>query len=152
MITLADKAVVTAANNAYQALTEEQKSEVSNYSKLQAAFHVIEQLEASEAQQPTYDGNKLVYEAELGVPTGGTSVGNTFASYSGTGYMFLGDGGFTMKIHVPKAGKYRLSVAAANDNNGARCDYITVNGGTRYLIATWRNRNLDLIEPGTETG
>jgi len=152
MITLADKAVVTAANNAYQALTEEQKSEVSNYSKLQAAFHVIEQLEASEAQQPTYDGNKLVYEAELGVPTGGTSVGNTFASYSGTGYMFLGDGGFTMKIHVPKAGKYRLSVAAANDNNGARCDYITVNGGTRYLIATPAEpvRTWILSEPGTE--
>mgnify|MGYP000922993509 CR=1 FL=1 len=151
-ITLADKAAVTAANNAYLALTEEQKSEVRNYSVLEAALTAIEQLEESAAQQPVNDGKKLVYEAELGFATGGTSVGNTFASFSGTGYMFLGDGGFTMKIHVPKAGKYQLNVAAANDNNGARCDYITINGGTKYLIATPGEpvRTWVLSEPGTE--
>ncbi|MDD4413089.1 MAG: hypothetical protein PHR14_00845 [Oscillospiraceae bacterium] len=151
-ITLADKAAVTAANNAYLALTEEQKSEVGNYSLLEAALAAIDQLEKSAAQQPVNDGKKLVYEAELGVATGGTSVGNTFASFSGTGYMFLGDGGFTMKIHVPKAGKYRLNVAAANDSNGGRCDFITINGGTKYLIATPGDpvRTWVLSEPGTE--
>ena len=137
---------VNYAKKAYDALDKNQRAQVTNYSKLEAALKAL-------IQNPKKEGEQLIYEAECSDFLGeGGYVDNKFAGYSGTGYAFVMTDGFQMKINVPKAGKYRLIVAGANDKNGARCEMISVNGGKNYFIATPASpaRTWILSEPGTE--
>jgi len=118
------------AKKAYDALSAEQKAQVTNYAKLETALQAL-------IQNPVMDGEKLVYEAEYSDFLGaGGYVGNTIAGYSGTGYAFVMTDGFEMKIRVPEAGKYRLMVVGANEGNGGRCEKVVVNQGAEYLVAT----------------
>ena len=121
---------VNYAKKAYDALSAEQKAQVTNYEKLEKALAAL-------VQKPVIDGDKLIYEAEYSDFLGaGGYIGNTMEGYSGTGYAFIMTDGFEMKIQVPEAGKYYLSVVSANDGNGARCEKVVVNGGIEYLVVT----------------
>ena len=136
---------VNYAKKAYDALSEEEKEQITNYEKLEKALKAL-------IQKPVIDGENLIYEAEYSDFLGdGGYVDNTIAGYSGTGYAFVMTDGFEMKIQVPEAGKYRLSVVSANNGNGARCEKVTVNGGTEYFLATpgTPEKTWYTSEPGT---
>ena len=157
VVQLADKDKIQALKDRYDDLDDEEKAKVTNYNKLLEALNQIQELDKfNQPQQPVKVDNKLVYEAEHAVVAGGTSIssdGTNFQNFSGSGYVYLGDGGFTMKIHVPAANQYRVYVVAANDNNGARCDYLQINGAAeKWLVSApaapaygWA-----MCQPGTE--
>lgn len=157
VVQLADKDKIQALKDRYDDLDDEEKAKVTNYNKLLEALNQIQELDKfNQPQQPVKVDNKLVYEAEHAVVAGGTSISSdstNFQNFSGSGYVYLGDGGFTMKIHVPAANQYRVYVVAANDNNGARCDYLQINGAAeKWLVSApaapaygWA-----MCQPGTE--
>ena len=155
VITLAEEELVMQLLEDYEDLTDGEKAKVTNYSVLEDALEAIEEAYNDFVQQPEIDGDKLTYEAEICKLVGSTSVVTStspISSFSGDGYVYLFDGSFVMYIDVPDAGKYQLFVTSANSDNGARCDYLSINGGADYLIATpetainaWASS-----QPGTE--
>lgn len=103
--------------------------------------------------EPKYDGERLIYEAEdCEFKSNGAYKDQAIADYSGSGYVFVMDGGFKVRINVPNAGKYKLYVSSANNDGSAKCDYISVNGGQKYLAATdsLSYNKWTVSEPGTE--
>lgn len=135
-VTIDLKARVMDLKQRYDALSPDEKAKVTNYDKLEAALNTIDELENGPVQQPVASGNDLVYEVEVSLLNGEAYLNSTVPGFSGTGYVYIASGSVTMRINVPTAGKYRVYVSSANDNNGARCEYLSINGGANWLIAT----------------
>lgn len=145
-VTLEDKATVTALQARYQALSKAEQAKVSNYDTLEAAAAAIAELERLEVQQPTVDGDTLTYEVEKGSLTGEASVKNTLVGFSGDGYVETGEGegvqfSVSLRIFVPKAGKYDIAVSAAKLGEGNACDSLVVNGGDSLLVSVTGEQN-----------
>ena len=94
-----------------------------------------------EVSVPYTENDSLTYELEtaaLDFFSGAYIVNHNddFSDFGGFGYVFIENGQVQMKIDVPKAGKYKFFISSASALNDARCEYVSVNGGTQYLIAS----------------
>jgi len=72
--------------------------------------------------------------------------------YSGEGYVFLYDGSITIEFHLEQAGFYRVFVVGATTEPNSKCDYVTINGGPRFLTSfLYREQGKWVYsQPGTE--
>lgn len=156
VVTLEDKETVEALEVRYQALSAEEKAKVTNYSVLQAALETIEELDQLQVQQPVVDGDTLTYEVEKGSLTGSASVEDTLTGFSGDGYVEIAEGEgvsatISMRIFVPEAGKYNLTMTAAKVGTGNGCDTLSVNGGSNLYLSVYGEQNQwTETVPGTE--
>ena len=52
------------------------------------------------------------------------------------GYVYIMEGTIRTRLNVPKSGKYNIYVASANNDGGAKCDYVTITNpqGKKYLL------------------
>lgn len=156
VVTLENKETVEALEARYQALSAEEKAKVTNYSVLQAALETIEELDQLQVQQPVVDGDTLTYEVEKGSLTGSASVEDTLTGFSGDGYVEIAEGEgvsatISMRIFVPEAGKYNLTMTAAKVGTGNGCDTLSVNGGSNLYLSVYGEQNQwTETVPGTE--
>ena len=111
-------------------------------------------LAALDAGAPA-DAERYLYEFENGAVTGTAAVlgaeGN-MKSYSGTGYVWLGDGSVSLSFYVPRSGRYDLYLAAGSETADDKCDNVTVNGGENLLVYVPKNSAGRWVEsqPGRE--
>ena len=135
-ITESVRSQIEAAKSAYDALTNAQKSLVTNYSKLEEKLNILNPT----VQEPQIKNGMYFYETEIcSYPNNSCYTDTALGGYSGSGYVYIMEGTIRTRLNVPKSGKYNIYVASANNDGGAKCDYVTVNDSNKYMVATSAN-------------
>ncbi len=150
VITAGDIQSVEEAFAIYNALSEADKAGIKDVEKLIRARAAALALKA-DAKGPK---GALRFECEEGNLVGNTAVVNStevFPSYSGNGYVFLFDKEFSVDVYVAKSGYYDIAIVSGTTENANKCDYVSINGGEKYLVSTLGNKGVWRIsQPGTE--
>lgn len=106
-----------------------------------------------EAQNARPGADSLRFEAEEGGYYGAAIVsGGKMPEASGGKYAVLYDGALFFRVNVPEEGYYRLFVVGGSEDGGSKCDRVSVNGGTEYLVSfPWQGEaQWQLSQPGLE--
>lgn len=109
---------------------------------------------AIESQNARPGADSLRFEAEEGGYYGAAIVsGGKMPEASGGTYAVLHDGALFFRVNVPEEGYYRLFVVGGSDDGNSKCDKVSVNGGTEYLVSfPWQGEmQWQLSQPGLET-
>lgn len=72
--------------------------------------------------------------------------------FSGSAWVFLFNTKISLDINVEEAGNYRIFVVGTSDDGNNKCDYIQINGGTKYLTSFLGKQKGEwqTCQPGTE--
>lgn len=148
-----DSAAIDAVMRQYNMLSEEElpKLSDSDISKLMLDSARCTALLAD----PNAPAGRYQYELEDGVVQGNTAVVDeqgAMQGFAGDGYIFLFDGGLTMRFYVPVSGHYRVKIAAGADDTGSKCDTVSFNGGEKFLtsVPSGNQYNWKIGTPGRE--
>mgnify|MGYP001033555198 FL=1 len=106
-----------------------------------------------EAQNARPGADSLRFEAEDGGYYGAAVVsGGKIPGASGGKYAVLHDGALFFRVDVPEEGYYRVFVVGGSEDGNSKCDKVSVNGGTEYLVSfPWQGEvQWQLSQPGLE--
>ena len=140
-ITQAHHSQIKDSYRAYMSLTQEQRENVTGRERLLMANARVDAM----TYLPDAPAGTLWYELEAGRMGGNTSVSTSrevYDSYSGSGYVYIFDGGMELEFYVPERATYNIHLLAGSNPDNDKCDYVRFNGGTTYLVATTAQANI----------
>ena len=132
-VTLEDYDRVWKVFQAYQTLSDDEKTYVKNRDKL---LMTLARLDAMRHLPDAPEGT-FWYELEYSRLYGNTATGmdeDAYGGYTGTGYAYLFDASMRCEVYVPATRTYDIYIRSSRESQGDKCDFVQVNG-EEYLTA-----------------